>query len=902
MSRVREPSQRFRAASAVSLPTLLVALLSSPLAAAVPDLKEAQGQFLSGNYTGCVAVAEQALREGQDTEEWSLLLSDGLMAMGRYPQARTVVTNALAQEFRSIRLRWRAREVFLSNGQTNAAAQMVDEIAQFATMRTTGYRSAAELVAFGRAAIVKGLDPKSVLDKLFAPAKKAMPALRDVYLASGELALEKHDYALAAKTFQEGLKQLPDDPDLQCGLARAYEPSDPALMLTALEAALGRNSNHVGSLLLLADHMIDAEDYAEAEKFLNQIKAVNPWHPDAWAYRAVLAELRSQPQAKQTARQTALKFWSTNPRVDYLIGLKLSQKYRFAEGSSHQRQSLQFDKNYLPAKAQLAQDLLRLGEEAEGWRLAEEVQKQDGYDVAAYNLTTLHDTMAKFAALTNRDFVLRMSAHEATVYGPRLLEFLGQARSNVCAKYGIEVKRPTIIEVFPEQKDFAVRTFGMPGNPGYLGVCFGSVVTANSPASHPGHAVNWQAVLWHEFCHVVTLQLTRNKMPRWLSEGISVYEEGQANPTWGQRMTPRYREMILEDELTPVSKLSAAFLAPPSDLHLQFAYYESSLVVEFLVQRFRLDSLKAILRDLGEGAEINQALEKHTEPIAKLDKEFAAYARERAEKLAPGLDFEKPDLNIAAAAGRRSRQSTPSRDMSGPYRRRLGTNVLRSAISAEAAKEAWEAWAKNRPTNFWVMTRQAQKLIEGKKWSEAKPVLQRLVELYPGFTGSESAYRELAATHRALGETNAERQILARFAEKDDEAIDAYLRLMELGVGAQDWPAVIQNAQRYLAVDPLVAPPYRFLAQAGDKTGDTQSAIGAYRALLQFDPPNPAEVHFQLARLLHRAGDPAARRQVLQALEEAPRYRAALQLLLQIEGESPRAKANVPPRSAVPRP
>src|SRR5437773_9362849 len=80
-------------------------------------------------------------------------------------------------------------------------------------------------------------------------------------------------------------------------------------------------------------------------------------------------------------------------------------------------------------------------------------------------------------------------------------------------------------------------------------------------------------------------------MPRWLSEGISVFEEKQANPAWGQAMTARYREMVLGEDLTPVSKLSAAFLSPKSDLHLQFAYYESSLVVEFLVQRFGFDAL-----------------------------------------------------------------------------------------------------------------------------------------------------------------------------------------------------------------------------------------------------------------------------------------------------------------------
>src|SRR5207237_4786555 len=139
-----------------------------------------------------------------------------------------------------------------------------------------------------------------------------------------------------------------------------------------------------------------------------------------------------------------------------------------------------------------------------------------------------------------------------------------------------------------------------------------------------------------------------NKMPRWLSEGISVYEELQANPSWGQRMTPQYREMVLGDDLTPVSKLSGAFLSPRSDLHLQFAYYEASLAVEFLVQRFGMEKLKAILRDLGQGVAINETLEKHTVPMAKLDEDFATFARERAEKLAPGLAFEKPDFAKAA--------------------------------------------------------------------------------------------------------------------------------------------------------------------------------------------------------------------------------------------------------------
>jgi hypothetical protein len=72
--------------------------------------------------------------------------------------------------------------------------------------------------------------------------------------------------------------------------------------------------------------------------------------------------------------------------------------------------------------------------------------------------------------------------------------------------------------------------------------------------------------------------------------------------------------------------------------------------------------------------------------------------------------------------------------------------------------------------------------------------------------------------------------------------------------------------------------------------------------LLQLDPPNPAEVHFKLARLLYRTGEPSARRHVLRALEEAPRYRAALGLLLEMENERTQPPAGASADNAATRP
>jgi tetratricopeptide (TPR) repeat protein len=826
----------------------LALLVSAFTFARAADPAEVQRGLLSGNYAAVIKQANGELRDAPANTEWSMLLVQGLLAVGRYADADAAMKEALSRDARSIRLRWLAREVALVNGRPEEAARRVEEIRAAVRDGSWQYRAPADLVIFGRAALVLGADPKDVLEKVFATAQKSDPKLRDVYLARGELALEKHDFALAAKAFEEGLKVLPDDPDLLSGRGRAYAEGEREVALMSFQAALKINPRHVPTLLQFADHHIDAEAYDEANKVIDEILDVNPVQPDAWAYRAVIAHLKNDLIGEKFAREKALGSWSRNPRVDYLIGEKLSAKYRFAEGAAYQRRAREFDPNYLPAMAQLASDLLRLGEETEGWALAQAVHERDEYDVEAFNLVTLRETMNKYASLTNDDFVIRMAAPEVAVYGPRVLALLRRAKDTLAAKYGVELAKPTYIEIFADQRDFAVRTFGLPDVAGFLGVCFGRVVTANSPATSAS-ATNWESVLWHEFCHVITLQMTKNKMPRWLSEGISVYEERQANPSWGMRIDPRYREMMLGGDLVPVGRLSAAFLAPKSPRHLQFAYLQSSLVVEYIIGKFGLDKIRAILNDLREGEEINAALAKHTVELEVLEKEFAAYAKLQAEQLAPKLDWTRP-----------------------------APEMLLPENAAELAD-----WEKDHPDNYWVLRAKAQVLMAGQKWAEAKVPLQRLVELYPQQKGAESAYRSLAAALRALNDLPGERAVLAQWAEVDDEATEAYLRLMELAAAEKDWPTVARNSERFLSVNPLVPPPYRYLAQAAAGMEDDSSAVVAWRTLLQLDVPERADGHYQLARLLHKRGDEAeARRHVLMALEETPRYREALRLLQDI--------------------
>ena len=196
-----------------------------------------------------------------------------------------------------------------------------------------------------------------------------------------------------------------------------------------------------------------------------------------------------------------------------------------------------------------------------------------------------------------------------------------------------------------------------------------------------------------------------------------------------------------------------------------------------------------------------------------------------------------------------------------------------------------EAFAKKHPKNIYLLQRRARKALAEKKWEAAKAPCRELIELFPHQADGDSAYLMLARAHRELKEFKEERKVLDRFVVLTDDAFDVYLRLMELGAKAKDWKAVRSSAQRALAVNPLLAMPYRHLAEAAEALKQTDAAIGAWKTVLKLDPRDPAEAHYRLARLLYSKDDPNAKRHLLMALEEAPRFREAHRMLLKMNDE-----------------
>ena len=842
----------------------------------VPAVREL---FQAGRYDICLQVCRLADQRGQPAVDWRVIKFESLAAMGQMEEALEEAEKLPISYPDNIPALMAAYDLFASVGKTEQADKMLTMVNDAALKLKRDERGGLTKVALGRAALALGADPQTVLKQYFDPVKAQKPKNKDdipsglveAHIASGQLALDKSDYQRAGQEFNAALKFAPNHPTIRYGLAEAFAPSDREIAVGHLERALEANPIHIPSLLMQAEMAINSEAYDVAEERIRLAQSVNPKHPLSWAYQAVIDNLaKADADAFATSREQGLEIWAKNPEVDHVIGRVLSRNYRFQEGAERQRASLEMAPNYLPAKLQLANDLMRLGDEDGAFALADEVGEADPYNVLAFNLTKLREEIAGFQTLQSADFTIRMPANEAEIYGDRAMELLTEAKQVLGAKYGLELDHPVLVEFFPSQQDFAIRTFGNLGGGGILGACFGTVVTMNSPGGLAHARNNWEATLWHEFCHVVTLSVTHNKMPRWLSEGISVYEEMQRNPAWGQRMTPNYRRMILEeDAITPISELSSAFIAPESGEHLMFAYYQSMLVVEYLIENFGMENFQKILTDLGEGVLINEAIASHTKDLEPLEAAFDEHVIDLAENLAPGVDWTRPSPD----------EIDPKDSL------------------------AVEVFAKANRKNLWAWQTHTLQLLAQEKWDEAIAAADHYISLYPENTESGGGYLLKARAYHAKNDRRKEIETLRQLASLSAEAYTVYTKLLDLELENSEWNELLTTTNRTTAINPFLKHAHYCQGCAHEAREENNEAVLSFEKLLSLKPVNPSEVRFRLARLLKPEDAERSKRYLLDSLAEAPRYRDAHALLLSFhEKVSPETPKSAPAPSPEPSP
>ena len=174
-----------------------------------------------------------------------------------------------------------------------------------------------------------------------------------------------------------------------------------------------------------------------------------------------------------------------------------------------------------------------------------------------YNLLELLDNLEPFDTIKEGDMVIRLAPDESPVMKNYVPMLARESLDALSKRWEFTPKGPILVEMFPKHDDFAVRTLGLPGMIGALGACFGRVVTLDSPTAREPGTFNWGETLWHELAHVITLQLSGNRLPRWLSEGTSVFEERRARPDWGREMDIPFARAIDRGGVIKIRELNS---------------------------------------------------------------------------------------------------------------------------------------------------------------------------------------------------------------------------------------------------------------------------------------------------------------------------------------------------------
>ncbi len=820
-----------------------------PTAARAQDtagIEAGQAMFRKGDYAECLEFSRLAKQNGPDFQSFAALEIRTLLETGNIPEAlkRGMILWRRAPFDPELALAMAG--ALRANGQT-AQAQAVMERALQVEPPPAVAGDSRGTVAYGELLLEAGLDAKEVLKRSLEPAKKADPGGREAYLAIGRLALANHDRELAGENFREGLKRLPGDPEFLLGMAKSGMelPEDQRKpdegILTYADLALRANPKSTAALLFKAEQLSGRKNFKEAKATLEKLLAVNPAHPEAWAQSAALAFLEEDAAGAEKALKEARKFWRANPLVSKTVGITLAAHYRFAEAIRFLLQASQEDPRDPSIRLELGSNQLRFGQMDEGWENVALAHDSDPYNVAAFNLITLRDKLKGYPVREKDGVRLRMSPEDMAVFGERALELAVRAKRTLADKYKIFLSQPVMVEMLPKQEDFAIRTFGLPGGEAFLGVCFGPLITMTSPRGRLGRA-NWEAVLWHEMAHTITLDATRHRIPRWLSEGISVYEERQVHPGWGQGMTAEYRERFLSGEMLGVVNLDESFAGPD----IMFGYYHASLVVEFIIGRFGITTMHSVLADLSAGKPLEQALAKRTLPITELETAFQDHAKKLATAYGPELDW------------------SPLAD-----------------AEYIAYREDPAAWVAANPKRYAATMMWVSKLMEDNDWKEAKTLLAAIIAAEPENREEFNPYQAFSLVCRGLGDEAGERAALTKLLQIDSNASEASARLVELS-GSLPAPDRLSAADRMLETNPFQEQAYRKLAAAAKETGAAGRSREAFKSLLALEPRDASRLHYELATLLRDSDPDAARREVLKALEENPRFELALEFLVRL--------------------
>lgn len=812
--------------------SLLLAVAALPLRAEdVPTLRE---HLEHARYAQALELARTLVAEEPAQAAPLALLGEALYATGELEAAEEAWTRAQSLDGPGVpEARVALARRLLARGNVSSARASLREV----VADSAGARERPVLLASAEAARLLGrFDPavfRTAVD-LYQRAIDTDPQAAMPRVALAGLLLEKYNNTEASALLRETLSDAPEHPRVLLALSESlrFDHSDDyqAMLVRALALAPLLLEAHT----LMAQASIETGNLEVAEGAIDSALAINPRALQTLAAQAALAFVRDDAEALDTTLQRAVAVAPGDASVLVTLAEVAEQRRRYAEAAEFARRGTRVDRFDWRAHGLLGSNRIRFGDMRLGRESLERAFRGDPFNAWFKNTLDLLDELERYEQRLGGQFRLIAAPEEMPALAPLLLPLADEAYQRLAERYQHRLPAPLRVEFYPERSHLSVRTLGLVGVD-LLGVSFGPVLVMDSPRTRPD-SFNWGSVLWHELAHSFHLHMSAHRAPRWFSEGLAVHEEHLARPGWGSDVDAGFLAAWRAGELRAASELDEAFLRPRSPAALSHAYVQAGELLAMFEHRAGIEGIRAMLLGYREGRDTPTLVKKVLGlDAAALDDAFDAWLRERYAGALEAMATETPD-------GEESPGGAYVHDL------RIGWGALEAGELGTAERAFMEAW-----------------------------------RAFPTHAGSHGPLRGLVQVHEARGDLAETARWLRRLVAVDGDDLAAHLEL----AGAEEQlghdGAAVRALHAALFLEPFDPDIRARLANHLERHGRWQEAARERAAIASLAPPDPVAARYLHARALLRAGDaPGAREPLLRALEAAPLYEPALELLLEL--------------------
>lgn len=850
----------------------------------------AEALSATGKYSEALAVLEESELYHSSPD---LLCAGGriLLRSGKLEEAESSFRAALKKDPDDVEGLTRLGDLLSHTGRREEAEKLwgtVIDIYQAYSNNEAEELPAEDFVEMGRALV--GLNRfKDANRVMFSQAEEKDPKCPQLLLEWGKIFMEKYNFPDSRDALREAIDQNPRFADARVLMAENYlldfqvGTQRYELAEKQIEKALEVNPNHAGAYAARGSLWLSDGNLPRAEKDFRKALEVDPASLCARGLLAACHHLSSREQLFAAEEKKAREV-NSKPAEFYLtIARAIERRFRYQDAVQMSDRALELVPDYWPAYHTLAINCLRTGDEERAREFLDKSFEKDPFNVWVFNSRKLLRYMDKnHKLLETPHFLFKFPTADYDVLSSFLAPLLEKAYERLAKYYRVELEPPIRIEVFSEHQWFSARIAGLPGYPA-SGACFGNVVALTTPKALPQ---NWGAVAWHEFAHVVTLHATKNRVPRWLTEGLSVYEEGRDFSHWARNFERQIADHYASDRLLPIGELDWGFSKPRYPGQVLISYFQGCLVVRYIEKRWSFDKVLDILAGYAANKSTAEIFKETLDvSLEEFDRGFFAFVADWVKKngyepriysevitgkLEPELVERPNDVDLlrdlawayfcdgndidAPLTANKGLKLAPE---NGDFLAILGFCDLDDKKTKSAKEYLEKALEKSTHFRYRVhaalgeIARRAGETDEAIRHFEQAKTISPRAGAAVGRGRSPNLYYKLASLYsktgeeeKAMGRLEELRALAGEDARCRDQLVKYYLRKDDDDAAAR----ALQILDEMVYINPFDRKLHERLAQVAARLGCREIAIREYTYLLKFPDTNPRVAYLELAK------------------------------------------------------